>query len=72
VAAKCFRKDGGSAGASVSWQVTGIRHDAYAEAHRIPVEENKTAADQDHYIHPELFQQPAEKRIGAERIERKK
>ncbi len=28
----------------VSWQVTGIRHDAYANAHRIPVTEDKPAA----------------------------
>ena len=28
----------------VSWQVTGIRQDAYAEAHRIPVEEDKPPA----------------------------
>ena len=28
----------------VSWQVTGIRHDTYADAHRIPVEELKSAA----------------------------
>lgn len=27
--------------AHVSWQVTGIRHDAYAEEHRIRVEEEK-------------------------------
>ncbi len=25
----------------VSWQVTGIRHDKFAEKNRIPVEENK-------------------------------
>jgi hypothetical protein len=32
---------GGQAGLEVSWQVTGIRHDAYAEAHPILVEEDK-------------------------------
>ena len=30
----------------VSWQVTGIRQDAYAEKHRIPVEEDKPADEQ--------------------------
>src|SRR5207253_7802310 len=30
-------------GVEVSWQVTGIRHDAFAEAHRIPVEQDKPA-----------------------------
>jgi hypothetical protein len=33
-----FRIAGGSPGLVVSWQVTGVRHDVYAEAHRIPVE----------------------------------
>ena len=42
----------------VSWQVTGIRHDAYAEAYRIPVEETKPATERGHYLHPELFRTP--------------
>jgi hypothetical protein len=40
-----FKIAGGSSGLEVSWLVTGIRHDAYANAHRIPVEEDKAAAD---------------------------
>ncbi len=32
-------------GVEVSWQVTGIRQDAYANAHRIPVEEDKPKAE---------------------------
>jgi hypothetical protein len=39
----------------VSWQVTGIRHDPYANAHRIPVEEEKPPHEQGHYLHPELI-----------------
>jgi hypothetical protein len=39
----------------VSWQVIGIRQDAWANAHRIPVEADKDQADQGHYLHPELF-----------------
>jgi hypothetical protein len=39
----------------VSWQVTGIRKDAYAEAHRIPVEEEKKPDEKGHYLYPELF-----------------
>jgi hypothetical protein len=39
----------------VSWMVTGIRQDAWANAHRIPVEEEKTDSDKGHYLHPELF-----------------
>jgi hypothetical protein len=39
----------------VSWQVTGIRQDAWANAHRIPLEVEKAAGDQGHYLHPELY-----------------
>jgi hypothetical protein len=39
----------------VSWQVTGTRHDAWANAHRIPVEVEKPQEERGYYIHPELF-----------------
>jgi len=42
----------------VSWQVTGVRHDAYAQAHRVPVEEQKPASERGHYLHPEAFGTP--------------
>lgn len=48
----------------VSWQVTGIRHDAWAEAHRIPVEVEKGASEKGHYLHPELFGRAGEAAIG--------
>lgn len=51
-------------GVEVSWQVTGIRHDAYANAHRIPVEEEKPPQEQGMYLHPELFGAPPEKAVG--------
>ncbi len=44
----------------VSWQVTGIRQDPWAERNRIPVEEDKLPDDQGKYLHPELYGQPAE------------
>ena len=49
----------------VSWQVTGIRHDAYADAYRIPVEEEKPPQEQGHYLHPELFGASEHEAIGA-------
>ena len=49
----------------VSWQVTGIRHDAWANAHRIPTEEEKPAHEQGHYLHPELFGARRDKAIAA-------
>ena len=47
----------------VSWQVTGIRQDAYANTHRIPVEEDKPERERGSYLHPEAFGQPAEKGV---------
>lgn len=47
-----FRIAGGSPGMKVSWQVTGIRNDAFAKAHRIPVEEEKSAKQRGRYLHP--------------------
>jgi hypothetical protein len=58
-----FKIAGGKPGLEVSWQVTGIRQDAWANAHRIPVEVEKPAQEQGYYIHPELFGQPAQKSI---------
>jgi hypothetical protein len=49
----------------VSWQVTGIRQDAYANAHRIPLEEVKPPQEQGHYLHPELFGAGPEKSVNA-------
>ncbi len=40
-----FKIAGGLVGQKVSWQVTGIRKDAWAKANRIPLEENKTGAE---------------------------
>ena len=59
-----FKISGGKAGGKVSWQVTGIRHDAYADAHRIQVEEEKPPQEQGRYLHPELFGAPTEQAIG--------
>jgi hypothetical protein len=44
-------------GVKVSWQVTGIRRDAWAERHRIPVEKEKPERERGFYLHPELFGQ---------------
>ncbi len=59
-----FKISGGVPGIKVSWQVTGFRHDAYAEAHRIQVEEDKPEAERGYYLHPELYGQPPEKGIA--------
>lgn len=47
-----FRIAGGTPGLKVSWQVTGVRRDAYAVAHPLAVEAEKTAAERGRYLHP--------------------
>ena len=56
-----FKVGGGIPGKKVSWQVTGSRHDAFANANRIQVEETKPSAAAGTYLHPEAFSQPVEK-----------
>jgi hypothetical protein len=55
---------GGRARQAVSWQVTGIRRDPWAEAHRIVVEPPKRGGERGTYLHPELYSQPAEVGYG--------
>jgi hypothetical protein len=43
-------------GVKVSWQVTGIRQDAWANAHRIPNEEDKPEDKRGTYLYPELYE----------------
>jgi hypothetical protein len=62
-----FRIAGGTRGLKVSWQVTGIRQDPYAEAHRIPVEQMKPRAERGTYMHPDAYGQPAERGLEAQR-----
>jgi hypothetical protein len=59
-----FKIAGGKPHHQVSWQVTGIRHDAYANAHRIEVEQEKPGAEKGTYLYPELFGEPDEKGLG--------
>ena len=50
----------------VSWQVTGIRQDAWANKNRIPTEVNKTGDDKGKYLHPEAFDLPADMKMPSE------
>jgi hypothetical protein len=50
-----FKIAGGTNGLEVSWQVTGIRKDAFAEKNRIPIEEDKKSEERGRYLHPEAF-----------------
>jgi hypothetical protein len=46
---------GGQPGMKVSWQVSGVRQDAFAKAHPLQVEEDKSPPELGFYIHPELY-----------------
>jgi hypothetical protein len=58
-----FKIAGGKPGAKVSWQVSGVRNDAWVKAHPWAVEEDK-GADRGHYLTPELYGAPETERIG--------
>src|SRR5208282_5537582 len=59
-----FKVSGGKPGMKVSWQVTGTRQDAWANAHRIPVEQIKPQDEHGTYLHPELFGAPETSAVG--------
>jgi hypothetical protein len=60
-----FAVAGGAPGQKIYWQVTGIRHDAYAKAHPLAVEAAKTGTEKGRYLHPEVYGKAASKSIGA-------
>ncbi|HTK81326.1 MAG TPA: hypothetical protein VL633_03470, partial [Bacteroidota bacterium] len=64
IANNVFKIAGGSANMKVSWQVTGIRHDAYAEQNRIPVEQDKIGDERGKYLYPQGFGMPEEKDVN--------
>ena len=51
-----FSIAGGSASQKVSWQVTGIRQDNFANCNRIPTEVDKVEGEIGNYIHPRCFE----------------
>lgn len=52
------------ANVEVSWQVTGIRHDALAEKERIQPEFDKLESQRGKYLHPSAFGLPDERGIN--------
>jgi hypothetical protein len=55
ISGNSFKIAGGEPGMKVSWQVTGIRHDKFAEANRIQVEVDKPDNERGKYLHPEAY-----------------
>ena len=60
-----FAIAGGQPGMKVSWQVTGVRHDAFAKTHPLQVVAQKSENERGYYIHPDLYGAPAEKSLAA-------
>jgi hypothetical protein len=60
-----FRIAGGTSGMKVSWQVTGIRKDPWANVHRVQVEEDKPDKERGFYMHPDLYAQPEDKGVSS-------
>jgi len=58
-----FRIAGGSPCLEVSWQVTGIRRDPWAEAHPVVPDQAKPEAERGSFLHPDLYGQAAEKSV---------
>jgi hypothetical protein len=54
------------ANVEVSWQVTGIRRDPWANTNRKPAEEDKPVSEQGTYLHPEVYDKPAS--LAVERV----
>jgi hypothetical protein len=48
----------------VSWQVTGVRKDVWANANRVIPEMEKSAQDKGNYIHPELYGASSDRKLG--------
>jgi hypothetical protein len=55
----------------VSWQVTGIRHDPFAEKNRIPNAVDKPANEKGYYLHPEALGLPAALSVSAIPVKKK-
>ncbi len=49
----------------VSWQITGVRDDPYANAHPLTPEQDKPSDERGYYLSPDLYGQPASKGIGS-------
>jgi hypothetical protein len=55
VSEDAFSIAGGAAGMKVSWQLTGIRDDAWAQANPLAVEQDKPEDEKGFFLSPEVF-----------------
>lgn len=67
IASNRFAIAGGQSGQEVSWQVTAVRHDAWAADHPMRVEEEKPLDERGTYLYPQGFGQPAARSLSWKR-----
>ena len=67
VSQNAFRIAGGIANAKVSWMVTGVRNDPYAQKHRVVPEVDKEPENRSRYLNPVEWNQPTERGISTHR-----
>jgi hypothetical protein len=63
ISGRSFSIAGGAPNTKVSWMVTGIRHDPWANRNRIEVELGKAPYEAGYYAHPESYGLPRERGI---------
>ena len=51
------------ANVKLSWQVTAVRNDKYAQQHRVVAEQEKNASEKGKYLHPELYDRSVNDRL---------
>lgn len=68
VVSNSFVIAGGEPGLRVSWEVTGVRQDAFANANRLINEVEKTGDEKGRLMHPEAFGSPWEEGIHGHRM----
>jgi hypothetical protein len=59
-----FTIAGGQPGMKVCWQISGVRHDAYARAHPLQVETEKSPEEAGLFVHPQEHDEPAERSLA--------
>ena len=67
-----FKIAGGKPGMKVSWQVTGIRKDPFANANRVVAEVDKAPNDRGYYLHAEAYGLPKDKSLAHRRSARRR
>ncbi|MBK9118028.1 MAG: hypothetical protein IPM18_00250 [Phycisphaerales bacterium] len=64
-----FAISGGQPGLKVSWQVTGVRRDPWAEHNRIQIEEPKRSDERGRFLFPEGYGYTAERSVAVPQAE---